>query len=221
MMNVQSFKVCALLVMTVVLLSSHAWSQPRIVPGQVIIKFSPGSQSADAVAKASRTTPPDLASVKPVSLTLQDRYGVLLKPLRFKGDERMLFSIDVDHATHELQSQLQLLSAVSSVHEALSPTTEKLGASQPKKLKISFVDNSQEFTFLEKRSTSDQPSALLDELLLHLQETILIPLKGEVSESGDLLVWTDLTALTQSVVSQLSQEPEIESAQPNYLLSFR
>ena len=206
--------------MILLLTSVHAWSSPPIIPGELIVKFPPDSKYTAAVANANRTTPPDFETLKPATVNLQTRSGVPLQPVRIFSDQRVLFSIDVHTLTNDLKSQLTQQSTIATVQEEPQNGVGATSLFPQRKLKVSFVIGSKESELLAQYQKSDQ-RPLLDQLISNIGKDFGLPLKGDISETSDLMIWINFTSLTLSLAERLNRDPEIESAQPNYLLTFR
>lgn len=193
---------------------------PRFVPGEVLVKFVPGTEGSAAVARASRTNPPDLGVLAPVIQRFQAATGVPLKAKQVTGGQWILVSVDGERLTDRLLEKLRGRENVAEVQLSGGKPEAHVSVSLPKKLVIRFSPGSAESEAVA-RKLADPNDMGFSHLLRDLEKAVGLPLQGEVIEDASAVVQIDLAALTLKLSEQLKVLADIESAQPNYILRIQ
>jgi len=192
----------------------------RFVPGEVLVKFVPGTEGSAAVIRASRVTPPDLGVLAPVIQRFQAATGVPLKAKQVTGGQWILVSVDGEKLTDELVTRLRGRANVADVRLSPDPSGGTRDASGSRGIVVRFSAGSAEAEAIaQKRSGGDDTP--FSALVRALEQDIGISLKGEATADTTLLLHVDLRTLTMKLSEQLKALADIESAQPNYILRIQ
>jgi hypothetical protein len=208
------------LVLPTILLSTSPTSSPQFVPGEVLAKFAPGTDESAAVSRATQVTPPDLAALVPVISRLQAKTGVPLKATQVLSGGWVRLSIDGDGLTKQLVRQLRMRDTVVEVRVSPGKPGTPVDVSSPTTLLITFSPGSAESKTVEQK-LSDPSNLRFGALMRELERDLNLPLKGEVSDDAALLIHVDLNAFTPILADRINALCEIESAQPNYIVTIK
>jgi len=193
---------------------------PRFVPGEVLVKFVPGTEGSAAVIRASRTRPPDLGVLAPVIQRFQAATGVPLKAKQVTGGQWILVAVDGEKLTDELVTRLQGRANVAEVRLSPDPSGGTRDAPGSRGIVVRFSAGSVEAEAVaQKRSGGDDTP--FSALVRALEKDVGLSLKGEATADTTLLLHVDLRTLTLKLSEQLKALADIESAQPNYILRIQ
>jgi len=193
---------------------------PRFVPGEVLVKFVPGTEGSAAVARASRTSPPDFGVLAPVIQRFQAATGVPLKAKQVTGGQWILVSVDGERLTDELVTRLRGRANVAEVRPTPDPSGGTRDASRSRGIVVRFSAGSAEAEAItQKWSRGDDTP--VSQLVRALEKDVGLALKGEVTADTTLLLHVDLGMLTLKLSEHLKALADIESAQPNYILRIQ
>ena len=187
---------------------------PKFVPGEVIIRFVPGSEASAAVQRAAAQQAIHLSGLVPIVNDLGARVGVPLRPARITSGDFCVLSVDSGQLGELLMRQLGARRNVARV-QVVRDTSAAGGAGgrpSPIKLILEFSPSSAEF------KTVARNDGRLARLVASLERDVGLPLTGKVVEQGRLALQVNLEALTLRLVERLKAEPIVESVQPNYIL---
>lgn len=171
---------------------------PRFVPGQVVARFVPGSEASALVVRVAGRQPLDLAGLSPLADRLGQGAGVPLKASGLGGGHYCTFSLDLRELGDRLARRLRERQRVERVD--IPPDTVSIT------LVVWFSPGSEE---------SRMPPA---RLVPSLERELGVPLTGEASGQGSMVLRVNLDALTLSLVERVKALPDIESAQPNFVM---
>lgn len=208
------------LVLPTILLSTSPTPSSQFVPGEVLAKFAPGTDGSAAVSRATQVTPPDLAVLVPVISRLQAKTGVPLKATQVLSGNWVRLSIDGDGLTKRLVRQLRMRDTIAEVGVSPGKPGAPVDVSSPKTLLITFSPGSAESKTVEQ-NVSDPSDPRFAALMRGLERDLDLPLKGEVSDNAALLIHVDLNAFTPILADKINALCEIESAQPNYIVTIK
>ncbi len=189
---------------------------PRFVPGEILVKFVPGTDGSAAVARASRTSPPDLGALAPVIPRFQAATGVPLKAKQVTGGQWILVSVDRERLTDELVARLRGRANVAQVVLAPDSSGGTRDASRSRGILVRFSAGSP-----EAQAVAGGDGAPLSALVRSLEKDVGLSLKTEVTADTALRLHVDLGTLTLKLSEQLKALADIESAQPNSILKIR
>jgi len=193
---------------------------PRFVPGEVLVKFVPGTEGSAAVARASRTSPPDFGVLAPVIQRFQAATGVPLKAKQVTGGQWILVSVDGERLTDELVTRLRGRANVAEVRPTPDPSGGTRDASRSRGIVVRFSAGSAEAEAItQKWSRGDDTP--VSQLVRALEKDVGLSLRGEATADTTLLLHVDLGMLTLKLSEQLKALADIESAQPNYILRIQ
>lgn len=203
--------------LSTLLLGSSPQLSPQFVPGEILIKFVPGSEGSRAVGQAS---PPDLGALRPVLNALQAKTGIPLNAKQVTGGNWVLLSVDGGRLTDRMLSQLRRREGVALVEVSPERPDAQVGFSFPRRLVVRFAPGSPESDAVAQRlaGVGDDRFA---QLIRDLERELDLPLRGEATEDAKVLVQVDLKALTPIVVERLKSLCDIDSVQPNYIVTIQ
>lgn len=204
-------------ILSTLLLSSSPQPSPQFVPGEVLVKFVPGSEGSRAVGQAS---PPNLGALRPVLNALQVKTGIPLNVKQVTGGNWVLLSIDGGRLTERMLSQLRRRAGVALVEVSPERPDAQIGFSFPQRLAVSFAPGSSESDAVAQKfaGVGDDPFA---QLIRDLERELDLPLRGEATEDAKVVLQIDLKALTPILVERLKSLCDIDSVQPNYILTIQ
>lgn len=179
-------------------------------------RFVPGTAGGEAVARAGRSSPPDLAALVGVTRELETRLGLPLTVTQISSGDWLVLSVDVAALTDRSVGMLRGRESVAAVRTS-APEAGETGAPPSVRVTINFAPGSHEFKAVSDAATGAATEPLIS-LLAALEAELGVPLSGEPEEAGQLVLQLNLDALTRRLVEELNALPEIESAQPNYIL---
>jgi hypothetical protein len=193
---------------------------PRFVPGEVLVKFIPGTAGSAAVAQASRVTPPDLGILAPVIQRFQAATGVPLKAKQVTGGQWILVSVDGERLTDQMVTRLRGRVNVAEVQATPDPSGGPGDSPGSRGIVVRFSAGSAEAEAIaQKQKDGDAPA--FSALIRALEKDVGLSLTGEAGADTTLLLHIDLGMLTLKLSEQLKALADIESAQPNYLLRIQ
>lgn len=195
------------LVFAVTIVSATQAQTPRFAPGEVMARFAQGTEASAAVARAMQADPQDLRALTPAITALGARAGVPLQATRIGSGDWVILAIDSVALTERVQGQL-------GARENVEGITRRDEAPQ---LLLRFTAGSAESraTTQKLEGEADDP---LERLVWSLEREVGLPLKADVVNRHELALGIDMKALTLSLVARLQALPEIDAAQPNYIL---
>ena len=195
------------LVFAVTIVSATQAQTPRFAPGEVMARFAQGTEASAAVARAMQADPQDLRALTPAITALGARAGVPLHATRIGSGDWVILAIDSVALTERVQGQL-------GARENVEGITRRDEAPQ---LLLRFTAGSAESraTTQKLEGAADEP---LERLVWSLEREVGLPLKADVVNRHELALGIDIKALTLSLVARLQALPEIDAAQPNYIL---
>lgn len=208
------------LVTSTILFGSPPAPSPQFVPGEVIAKFLPGTDGSAAVTRASAASPPDLSALAPVIEHLQEKTGIPLRAKQIAGGNWIVLSVDTEKLSGQLVNQLSGQQNVAGVRMSPDKPETHVGSSVTIQLIIKFLPGSWESEAVAQK-LADASNVRFAQIIRKLEGDIGLPLKGQVNEEAEVLVHVDLRTLTPILAERLKALSDIESAQPNYILTIR
>ena len=172
--------------------------QPGFVPGQVLARFVPGSDASALVVRVAERQPLDLTGLTGLADRLGEGAGVPLKPTGLGSGHFCTFSLDTRELGDRLARRLRERQRVERVE--VSPDTATIT------LTVAFSPGSEESRMRPAR------------LVASLERELGVPLAGEASGQGRIVLHVNLEALTLTLVERVKALPDIESAQPNFVM---
>lgn len=217
-MNQTSMARILLFVLPILLVGSLGAQDPRFVPGQVMARFVDGSAANDAAIQASRTSPPNLAALAPVAESLGSSLRLPLEVTQISSGYWLVFSVDVEALTDRSLRMLRGRAGVSAARALAHQAEDADRAPGSVRVTVNFAQGSPEFKAVSD-ARAGRATEPLAALLAALQGDLGLPLGGEAAEEeGQLILQVNLESLTLRLVEELSALPDVESAQPNYIL---
>ena len=185
-------------------------SQPAdFVPGEILVRFTRGSEGSAAVDRASTATPPTLDALASVIQGLQNETGIPLRAKKLQAGGWVLLEVDSEKLATELFSRISRAEVAVEV---------KTGSRSW--VIIRFAAESSEYIAVQEKVRSGGDVEFND-LIRNLESETGLPLVAKPGESGELELRVDLRELTSTLVLRLKSLCGVESAQPNFLLTIR
>lgn len=189
---------------------------PRpILAGDIIIAFKPGTDAEDRLRQATRTGADPTRTLAPIISDLERTAGVPLLVKQLLGGQRVLLAIDCGTLLERLADHLRGLSSVAKVESPIIPAAECFRPGRLQILTMEFKLDSEEHRALVL-SQGQVPPALREALA----RAVDVPHGLRRDEQARVVVTLDGPALTFRTVDRLKTIPELDSAQPNYLMKF-
>jgi hypothetical protein len=164
----------------------------------VLAKFVPGSEASVLVVRAAEQQPVDLTALEPLADQLGQGAGVPLKPSALGSGHFCTFSLDLRELGDRLARRLRERQRVERVE--MAPDTATIT------LTVAFSPGSEESRMRPARLVSS------------LERELGVPLTGEASGRGRVVLHVNLEALTLSLVERVKALPDVQSAQPNFVM---
>lgn len=164
--------------------------------------------------------PPDLGALGLVIDRLQAEAGIPVRAKQLTGGNWVVLSVNGDRLLGQLVTQLRTRENVAKADVSPEEPGAHGGLSSPKKLVVTFVPGSPESEAVAQKF-ADAGDDRFAQLIRELEKDLDLPLRGEVNDEAAVVVHIDLKALTSVLVERLKALPDIESAQPNYILTIR
>lgn len=203
-----------------ILLLGGVMPAPQI-PGEILIRFVVGSAGAAAAGEASRMSPPDISQLASAVEALHAQTRVPLQAVRWAGGNDVLVRVDAARLSEQTAARLRAGANVARVEVLPDPAPGHVlaGVRTPGFL-TAFEAGSPQAGCISKPGggafEQDRCNPAIE-----LSEHVGVPLKGRVHENGRLLIEIDMAALTRVLVERLKTLPDIESAQPNFIMGIR
>lgn len=214
-------RTCHVVAWVAVSVACRAWAstgeEARFVAGEVIVKFRSGTPGARATSRASAGGGAAEAALGPQIQGLSDAVGVPLRLERLASGGDLLLGVDGGRVQQKLLEALRGADGVAEVE----PTRETGTGEPPCGVRVRFAPSgpeAREVARASARPRGEEPLGPL-EVTRRLQSRVGFPLANRLGDSGELVVEPDLAALTRDVVHRLSQRPDVQYAQPNYVVS--
>ncbi len=203
-----------------ILLLGGVMPSPQI-PGEILIRFTAGSAGAAAVEEALKASPPDIGLLTAAVESLHARTRIPLNALRCAGGNDVLVRIDGARLSEQTAARLKAAANVARVEILPVPGPGPvLGGMQTPGFLVTFEAGNPQAGCISK--TRDESRKLNGcNPAAELSEQSGVPLKGRAHDEERLLVEIDMPALTRVLVERLKVLPDIESAQPNFIMGIR
>lgn len=174
-------------------------SKARFVPGELIVKFRSGSEGARLVTGPGAATDAR-AALAPYTDRLSREIGLPLEAKRAMSGGEVLLSIGLPSLTKRLLGEARK-------EKGLKEATLEEGAAKAAGQPLPAVR--------ARLSETDQdPKALTQ----RLTERLGFPVQSRTADGEGLLLFVDGEALTLRALEALKVRPDVEHAQPNYVL---
>ena len=208
------------ILMSILVMGDPAAAQPAFVPGEILVRFAPGSAGMAAVEKALQAGSPGLRALDPAVADLSTAARIPLQASRVAGGNWVVIAVRTDELARQTADRLRTHRNVEAVEE-LSPGS---GLQPPGRsaqgLAIRFRPRSPESAVLEK-ALSGEPDDHAARLAGDLAVFVALPLRGLALDGPRLRVDIDVPALTPVLLERLRPLKDIQSVQPNYVLGIR
>lgn len=201
-------------------LPASAESPPPFVPAEVMVKFTPASEAAKALSRATRSTPAKLELLMPTTRLLTEKTGIPVKAKQALSGGWLLLAVDVDGLATRAAAKLRKHGAVADV-QVKAGESKGVGMPETRVLDMAFRPGSAEAKIIEdqRSGTADgRFSGLVDDLA----KILGLPLLAKAAPAAHLIIEIDLRELTLRLSEQLRASVEIiESVDLNYITTIR
>lgn len=206
-------------VLPILLIGGALTNTPAFIPGEVLVRFMPGSAGDAAVEKALQVVPPDIQKLAPIVNELQTASRIPLKASRLASGRWVVLAVDSDQLSDRAAGDLRRCKHIDSIEVIDQETPPPSLMPKPKSLRIRFTSQSAESEVLSKvmGGTGNKP---FEKLIRELSDTLGLPLKGHVQNRDRLILEIDLAALTVILVERLRTVSGVGFVQPNYMSGF-
>ena len=190
------------------------------VPGEILVRFAPASEWAKAVGRTVRVSPLDLKALDSVVHNLETAANIPLSVKQLSSGDWVVLAVDSDRLTERAAHQLRERRTVAGVQVSPSERESAVPRTFPKELIISFVPGTQEAEAVSQKLAQTDETAFA-KLTANLIKELDLPLTAKATDAATIQAQIDLKALTMTLVERLKALPDIEAAQPNFILGFR
>ncbi len=186
------------------------------VPGEIMVRFAPGSEADKSVSEVSQQTPLRLETLAPVVETLEARTGFPLNVTQITSGNWVVLKVDVDRLNGRILDRLR---GHQNVAQARLTDDEKqfIGYSPPKKIAVKFESGSAEAKTVSDR-LRDPGKSTFNKLVSTLEQKVESPLRCEATQQEELLVQIDLKSLTLTLQERLKSLPSVKFTQLNHVM---
>ena len=192
----------------------------EFIPGEILLRFATETEDLEVVKTARQAAPVDLKLLAPVLFRLSQLTGVPLKVSSIGGGLWMLLSVDHPRLEEQIGAVLAQREEVEKVDKSGGPPTGSVGSRPSPRWRITFATNT--FGSEAVRRKLDEGSAqCFDVLLEKLSKDLKLPVRASVEKERTVEFRLDLNQLTLQLIERLKALPEVESAQPNYILTLQ
>jgi hypothetical protein len=172
---------------------------PRVVPGELIVKFVATSEAARVVARSTAAADVGEAFAS-VTDRLSREVGLPLEARRVLSGGEVLLALSLPALTERLLAEVRKDEALRSA--ALDERAEA-GPHHPSPA---------------VRARLSRPGADVPALRARLSGRLGFALASRAAGEDEVLLFADVDAVTQRALDVLKARPDVEYAQPNYLL---
>jgi hypothetical protein len=206
-----------LAITAVTVLTTSPTQSANFVPGEIMVKFVPGSEAAMRVREVSQQTPLRLEALEPLVKQLEARTGLPLTVTQLTSGDWVVLKIDAEHLSRGVADRLRGYQNVAQA-EVIGEERQYIGYSAPQKIAVTFLPGTVEARTVSETLT-DKGGSNLSNLVSRLQQRAASPLKAQVTEQEGLVLQVDLKPLTLTLQDRLHSLPIIESTQLNHVMT--
>lgn len=211
MLRLASIAVCFGLLLSV----SRAQEKPagqRFWPGEVIVKFSGKSKGAALSARALAEGNPSNAELSSYFQSVSSEVGVPLEVKRFSSGSNVIVAVRKPELVANLLKRLQDNPSVEDAH-----VVSQQSASVPT-IAVNFKEDAPEAKALARAAKIGvESSTEVQAITEKLEQECRVALSARVGSPHQFLLTPDLQRLTLELAARLSQRPDVEYAQPNFI----
>lgn len=189
----------------------------QFAPGEILVRFKAGTIEQAAVSRASDTDPPNLDALQDVAAGLGQRVGVPLRTARLSTGGWVVLAVNSEALGSRLERLASSRANVAEANAQYGEAGRQMGAVRPLTVRIRFDAGTPEATAVAaKMRGAEEPQ--FARLSSTLQEELGVPLRLEATAPQTLSLHVDVRTLTTRLVEQLIALPDVEEAQPNYVM---
>lgn len=196
-------------VFLVTIMSVAQAQTPRYTPGEVMLRFAAESEGRAVVVRSMEADPADLSALAFVVTALGARSGVPLRATRLGSGHWLTVAIDSVALVDRVHAQLR-------ARENIDDVTRR---GEAPRLLVRLTAGSAEAAAASQAVGGAMGP--LERVVSALEREVGVPLTTASIGRDTIAVDVDMQALTMAVVERMKALPEIEEAQPNYIMGFR
>jgi hypothetical protein len=193
-------------VMLLLFASQGGWADDRpqrpIIPGDVIVTFKPQTEGDRLLRRATESPADAEAALDSLALTLGNKVGVPLLIKQRPSGHRLLLGINCAALETLVAEQLRSQRAVAKIDIQARSSRACSPSNSPPTLIVEWA--------------SGGPDTQED-----LSGTVTVPHSLGRDDRARLIVELDVPTLTLTLVDRLKHLPDLDSAQPNYVMTIR
>lgn len=190
---------------------------PRpILAGDVIVAFKPDTEGHRQLLRAEQLGTDPSEALTPVLAELGAKTGVPLELKQRLSGNRLLLAVDCAALFRQVASRLRSLPAVKEVDAPSPPSHQCFRAGAQQVVTVTFREGSNEHQALARHPTDIAP-----EVRAALDGAIEFPHELRRHDQERVGTTIDGIALTLQTITRLATVPDLDAAQPNYLMKLR
>jgi hypothetical protein len=197
--------------------SAPAHQDPPFAPGEVLVRFAPGTPGSEAAAQAARSDPPTYGAFQPVTDRLHDDLGVPLNAVRLSAGGWVVLAVNGDALGQRLAARAAARANVVGAEVAPAEPPRPAGGVSAPGIRVRFRSGTAEAQAVAAR-LADARDERLAAVVGSLETDLGVSFTAEAAAPETLVLKVDLRALTLNLVERIKQLPGVEAAQPNYVL---
>ena len=195
----------------------NAQSKPSFVPGELLIRYHKDTDGNEAVEKAGKTIPLDIASLTPEMDKLSADIGIPLEVASLNSGGWLTLAINATVLNTKMVEHLRGHTHVASVEVPEELPAERGWGGSP--VFVTFKAGTKEAQEA-KNWKKDSPGRSLKKLAEEIEKQLDVPISLEAGKDGMLAVHVNMSDLTLIAVDHLQNLSIIEYVQPNYTMGY-
>lgn len=189
-------------------------SPQRVAAGEIIVKFRSESDVGGKVARAAVLGYAPTGDVAAYVTSIGRELGVPLDAKRLGSGGTVLVAIRTAELPETVARKVRSQDSVKSAQTVAAPS-----AADPASVRVEFVPGSSQASALARIGQRDRDQhAKISTLTSPLARASGVALSGRLDPSGQLLLTPDLNEITTQLAIRLGKRPDVEYAQPNYVV---
>jgi hypothetical protein len=191
---------------------------PQTLIGEVIVKFAAGSEAHQVIAGAMRGDLQSDARLVRLANSLSDQLNVPLKSSQVTSGQELVLSIDADAIASKVAEQFSHHSDVGNA-KMVESGDMKAPAQRNRQVIIEFVPASETGEELSKVSPENiGRSPTVQRLITDIEQNLGVKLTVLSAQRNEIVLVIHIDSLTADLVERLRKRPDVEYAQPSFLL---
>lgn len=183
---------------------------------EVIVRFSSDGQIGLAIAESLGKGGEPNADVERFAARLSKETGVPFEAVRLTSGRELILELRTEGLLAELERHVSKAPDVAACRR----TTDKRSSPYRRdEVLVSFAEDSRSYAELSRiEPSTGRPDPALAELTASLVAGFDYPVTPRRLPSGEFMLSIDVNALTNALVSTLSERDDVDYAQPNFIM---